>query len=244
MPIWNVAPSEGSLLTGVLLVVLLALVLLAFAIPGVSILGVHPVSFLLVWVYVAGLRMVANAQSEPMWKPRTTTLTRQDTGEEKVAADQPLGPLALRFAVLAILVGGAGWTLAQSAFVIAQITGIGESVVGGVLTAVTTSLPELVVAIVAVRRGALALALGDILGGNAFDVLFLAAADAAYREGSIYAALSSADVFWAALSILLVGILLMGILRREQHGIGNIGFESAAILFAYFAGVAALMVTV
>lgn len=38
----------------------------------------------------------------------------------------------------------------------------------------------------AVRRGALTLAVGDILGGNCFDVLFISGSDVAYREGSIY----------------------------------------------------------
>lgn len=237
----HAAPSEGALLTGALLVALLALVILAFAVPGPTVFGVHPVSFLLVLGYVGGLRLIAGARRAPMWQPRGTALTQSeatsDAGED---ADSPV-KLATSFLLLAVLVGGAGWCLALAAVFIAAFTGIGESVVGGVLTAVTTSLPELVVAIAAVHRGALALALGNILGGNAFDVLFLAASDVAYRDGSVYEALGGTDLFWGALSILLVAVLLMGMLRREKHGVGNIGFESAAILLLYFGGIAALM---
>lgn len=144
------------------------------------------------------------------------------------------------FVLLAALVGGAGWTLAHSAISISAHIGLAETVVGGVLTAITTSLPELVVAVVAVRRGALALAVGDILGGNAFDVLFLSAADVAYRDGSIYAGISMTEVFWVALAILLVGVLLLGLLRREKHGVGNIGFESVLVLILYCLGVVLL----
>jgi cation:H+ antiporter len=43
---------------------------------------------------------------------------------------------------------------------------------------------ELVTTIAAVRRGALQLAVGGIIGGNTFDTLFLTAADVSYREGS------------------------------------------------------------
>lgn len=93
----------------------------------------------------------------------------------------------------------------------------------------------------AVRRGALALAVGDILGGNAFDVLFLSAADVAYRGGSIYAAIAAVDIYWVALSILLTGVLLLGLLRREKHGFGNIGFESTLVLVLYFTGVLVLV---
>ncbi|NIQ53654.1 MAG: sodium:calcium antiporter, partial [Gemmatimonadetes bacterium] len=38
----------------------------------------------------------------------------------------------------------------------------------------------------AVRQGALTLAVSDIVGGNFFDVLFVAAADLAFLQGSIY----------------------------------------------------------
>lgn len=134
--------------------------------------------------------------------------------------------------MLAISVAGAGWIPAQAAISISVHAGFAETVVGGVLTAITTSLPKLVIAVVAVRRGALALAVGDILGGNAFDVLFLSASDAAFPGGSIYAAISVTEVFWVALTIALVGVLLVGLLRREKHGIGNTGFESALVLVA------------
>jgi len=109
-------------------------------------------------------------------------------------------------------------------------------VVGELFTAISTSLPELVTSIAAVRQGALTLAVGDIIGGNSFDVLFIAFADMAYRQGSIYHALTQSQSFIIALTILMTGILLLGLLRREKHGIGNIGFESFSILLLYIGG--------
>jgi Ca2+/Na+ antiporter len=46
---------------------------------------------------------------------------------------------------------------------------------------VVTSLPELVTTLAAVRRGALQLAVGGIIGGNTFDTLFLTISDVGYR---------------------------------------------------------------
>ena len=89
----------------------------------------------------------------------------------------------------------------------------------------------------AVRRGALTLAVGGIIGGNAFDTLFTAASDIAYRKGSIYHAMSEDARFWVALTLLMSGILIMGLIRREREGIGRIGAESMAILVLYIAGV-------
>ena len=106
--------------------------------------------------------------------------------------------------------------------------------VGTFPTAVVTSLPELVTSVAAVRRGALTLAVGGIIGGNAFDTIFVAFSDVAYREGSIYHAISERQLFLISLTILLTGLLLLGLLRREKHGIANIGFESFLVLVLYF----------
>lgn len=95
------------------------------------------------------------------------------------------------------------------------------------------SMPELVIAVAAVKRGALTLAVGDVLGGNCFDVLFIAFADMAYREGSIYHAMVSQHILMIALPILLTSILLLGLLHREKHGVANIGFESFLVVAIY-----------
>jgi cation:H+ antiporter len=108
--------------------------------------------------------------------------------------------------------------------------------VGGLFTALSTSLPELVTAIAAVRAGALTLAVGTCLGGNAFDVLFAAAADVAYREGSIYHAIGAPERFMVGLAILLAATLVVGLIQREKRGVANIGFESMLILLLYLTG--------
>ena len=137
--------------------------------------------------------------------------------------------------------GAAGWVVARTGSNIAEQTGLTDALVGAFLTAVVTSLPELVTSVTAVRRGALTLAVGGIIGGNAFDTIFLALSDVAYREGSIYHAISERQVFLISLTILLTGLLLLGLLRREKHGIANIGFESFLILVFYFGSFAFLL---
>ena len=79
--------------------------------------------------------------------------------------------------------------------------------------------------------------LGDIIGGNAIDTLFIAASDVFYRSGSIYAAISSTEVFWLATSLVMTSFLLMGLIYRERHGPVNIGLESVALLILYLDGV-------
>ena len=142
----------------------------------------------------------------------------------------------LVFATSAIAVTVAGWLIAQVAVPFSLRTGLSESFVGGTFTAIATSLPELIIAVTAVRMGALNLAVGDIIGGNAFDTLFVAISDMAYRAGPIYGAISNAEVLWLAITILMTAVLLMGLLYRERHGIGNIGVESVLLSVIYLGG--------
>lgn len=92
--------------------------------------------------------------------------------------------------------------------------------------------------IAAVRIGALTLAVSDIIGGNSFDVLFISAADLAYRDGSIYHALGGPDMMLLALTLLLTAILAAGLIHRQARGIG---FEGLAILALYVGGFALLL---
>jgi cation:H+ antiporter len=105
-------------------------------------------------------------------------------------------------------------------------------------------LPELVTTIAAVRRGALTLAVSDIVGGNFFDVLFVFAADLVYLKGSLYHApgVGDREVFLTALAITLNIILLTGLMYRQRSGPANIGFESVMMLVMYACGFVILYV--
>jgi cation:H+ antiporter len=159
---------------------------------------------------------------------------------DRRARQESLLRLWLGFLVTAVTVMMAGALVAHAGGGIVRETGLSESLVGGLFTAVSTSLPELVTTIAAVRRGALTLAVGDIVGGNSFDVLFVCVADVAYRPGSIYEAAGSQEVFLAALSTLLNVVILMGLIRRERRGLANVGFESVLVLLLYLGGLVVL----
>ena len=239
----HAAASPANLAQGALLVTLLAVPLLALSGPNVSFFGVHPATPLLIAGYLFGLRVISNAHTEPMWGATKTPET-QDEEEEDTEEGVDEGSLAglwVRFVLFAAAIGSAGWVVARTGSNIAEQTGLTDALVGAFLTAVVTSLPELVTSVAAVRRGALTLAVGGIIGGNAFDTIFLAFSDVAYRGGSIYHAVSEQQTFLVSLTVMLTGLLLLGLLRREKHGIANIGFESFLILVLYFGSFAFLL---
>lgn len=237
----HAAASEANLQQCALLIVLLAIPLLAMATPELQVGWVHPGTLCLVAVYLLGIRLVAKAHSHPMWHPRLTRETARDKDKHGRAGGATLRDWTA-FSALAATVAGAGWVIAVCAIDLSAHLGLQHGLVGGVFTAISTSLPELVIALAAVRRGALTLAVGDILGGNAFDVLFLAVSDTLYVQGSLYAGIGIDESLWMAVTILMAAVLLMGLLRREKHGPGNIGFESVIVLALYVLTVGTLVI--
>lgn len=236
----HAAASAPNMMQGALLCCLLAVLVCAPFTPNVTVWGIHPVTPILLALYVYGLRLTRGTRTAPMWRPRQTDETRPDLPEPDSLKATLLRLLTL-FVVLTAAMGVAGVVLQHAASRIAALTGISQTVIGGLLTSVSTSLPELVTSIAAVRRGALTLAVGGIIGGNAFDTLFAAFSDVAYRSGSIYHAVSESLLFLVALTILMTGVLLMGLIHREERGIGRIGFESAGILILYVGAVCMLI---
>lgn len=241
----HAAASTPNMLQAALLMTLLSLPLLALGAPELEFFGVSPVSLAIIAGYVFGLKLSSSAREDDPWKPKETpeTVAEEEGGEglPESLTQGPMWKVWAQFGVLALVLGGCGYVVSETAVELSARFELSESVLGTYLTAITTSLPELVTALAAVHRGALALAVGDILGGNAFDSLMVAFSDVAYRDGSIFTALGDPTLVTIGMAQVLTGLVLMGLIRRERHGIANIGFESVLSLVLYVLGAAFLM---
>ncbi|MDM8166819.1 sodium:calcium antiporter [Roseovarius sp.] len=227
------AADVTNVFQAALLSLMLVVPLGAAMTPDVSFWAVHPASVLLLVIYLMGAYRTADMKENPMWKAVDTKETRHDTpDEETTAKESPARQIAL-FVAMMLVLGVAGWVIAQSAEQITDRMNLSAALVGALMTAVVTSLPELVTTLAAVRRGALQLAVGGIIGGNSFDVLFLTLSDFGYRDGSLYHAIGSGDLFWLIVGQAMTAILLLGLIVREKQGPGGIGWESVLMLSIY-----------
>ena len=59
------------------------------------------------------------------------------------------------------------------AVAIARVLGMSETLIGLTIIALGTSLPELVTSVVAARKGEVDMALGNVIGSNIFNILFI-----------------------------------------------------------------------
>ena len=96
---------------------------------------------------------------------------KRDEGDE-VKAMSPLKSIIYIVGGLAAIIIG-GDLVVDSACDIAAAFGMSEALIGLTIVAVGTSLPELVTSIVAAKKGDSGLALGNVVGSNIFNILFI-----------------------------------------------------------------------
>lgn len=94
--------------------------------------------------------------------------------EDKSMTNQMSAIRIALFIVLGLgaLIGG-GELFVKGACGIARSAGVSEAVIGLTLVAGGTSLPELATSIVAARKGQSALAIGNVVGSNIFNIFFI-----------------------------------------------------------------------
>jgi len=174
-------------------------------------------SALLIAIYLLGMRVVYRQEDVRRRQKELERIVEAD--EESGGSEQRRTRLKRAFVGFALAALGiilAAPYLASSAKDLAEQTVIGATFVGTSLLALTTSLPELVTALAAVRLGAFDLAVGNLFGSNAFNMAALFIVDMAYRQGPLLSAASSTHVLTALWSILLMNVGLMDIIYRAE----------------------------
>ncbi len=186
-------------------------------------------------LYVLGMRIVYRQENT---KHRRRELERVAAVAKEHKVGTPSGRSELRraaigFGVAALVILGAAPVLAISAAEIARLSGVSTTFIGTSLLAISTSLPELVTSLAAVRLGAFDLAVGNLFGSNAFNMCALFIVDMAYPAGPLLTSVSSNHAVTALAAILLMNIGLMGIIYRAEKRFLLIEPDSALMIVGY-----------
>ena len=174
------------------------------------------------WIvtYLFIMKMLVDTHERPMWLPRQIHGTVEEGSSKKANKDRSVEGIQLagRFLGHAVVVGlAADWLIANAGITIDERAGLFAGIIDGIFIAVATSLAELVIAMTAVRAGALSLAVGDIVGGNAFDTLHIAGSDLYLLARSIYRSISDQELVWLGAIVLMNYILRLGLIYRERR---------------------------
>ena len=131
----------------------------------------------------------------------------------------------------------AGVFLTRYADAIADLTGLGRLLVGSILLAGATSLPELSVDVNAILLGQPNLAVGDLLGSCLCNLLILAVLDMShYSRGRLLSPLAAAHALSGIMTVALASVVLIALLTRPSVSLGiarGVGLGPAS-LYTYF----------
>ncbi|MCR4822508.1 MAG: calcium/sodium antiporter [Treponema sp.] len=108
--------------------------------------------------------------------------------EEEGVKFLPLWKCILFIIIGLVCITAGGKAVVYSAQNIARFFGMTETLIGLTVVAIGTSLPELVTSIVAARKGETSLAVGNVVGSNLFNLLFILGISASIHPFSVNAA--------------------------------------------------------
>jgi cation:H+ antiporter len=191
---------------------------------GLTLLGVGPGPLLLAAGYLLGTRMLFRSAPAEAAAP---------------VRGAPSAAALLGFAGAAAVVLVASPAFASSAAAIAEASGLGTTFVGTWLVGMSTSLPELVACVTAVRMRALDLAVGNLFGSNAFNMAIFLVLDLAH-PGALFTALDPAHALTAFLAVVLMGFGIAAMGFRRDRAVPILDPDSVLILVAYAVGMGIL----
>ncbi len=163
-----------------------------------------------------------------------------ESSEEKAASSN--------MATLIKILAGCGLVVVSSHFLIPTVQesavrlSLPEGIISATLVAFGTSLPELVTSVTAVRKGYGELAIGNIIGADILNVLFVAGASATVTSGGLEAPVHFFTLLFPAmmgtLIIFRLGIHYSGNVFKKQFSIMLLSIYAIATVSSYL-GIAA-----
>jgi cation:H+ antiporter len=167
-------------------------------------------------------------RAERLHPDAESELHEQEAAQFGGTASRLTGPLLVTAVSLAAVVFGAR-LLVDAAIVLARDFGVSDSVIGLTVVAVGTSLPELVVSLLAAARGQGAVAVGNVVGSNIYNALFILGGTAAVHPLTVPGEIAGFDV-WVLLAV--TAVLLAFMLRGAT--IGRLAGAAFAITYVSY----------
>lgn len=222
-PLTSVA-QPGHIIAASFGIILLCLVAFAILMPSFfgTILWIGEFSILFLVFYLVAIRVIflydkkENNHQEERKNPSSLTLKQ----------------VVFRYALNAVILMAAAMLLPYFGEHLAEASGLGQSFFGTLFIAASTSLPEVVVSIAAIRMGTIDLAIGNIFGSNIFNIAILALDDIMYTKGPIFQFTSPNHIIPVLGTIIITAIGIIGIVFKEEKK-WKLAIDTALIAVVY-----------
>ena len=249
-PLTFLVGALSPVLEGLLVVLVVSGVLMgALLKPSTAIGGVvSPASLGIVVAWLIGVYVINRVRRSPRWRitmegSRRGRRNRREPmpNQAHPYASRSTGQVAVLFGLACAVTLAMGVVLEVSGNTLADRAGINGVVFGATVLATATALPEISSGIAAVRLGDNALALGDIFGGNAFQLCLFLVADLVAGTPVLPEA-GSLNGWLASLGVGLTAIFAMGVIIRPLHCRARLGPDSLFAIVLFAVGIAGLFV--
>ncbi len=157
--ITNVAIQKSTFRYEIPFMIGITVILIFFGMTGGAITLVEGIIFWILFLIYLGYLFVISKKSEPQ--------------EEDEVKDIPVWKCILFMVIGGVMVVKGSDFAVDGASGIARTFGMSERFIGLTIVAFGTSLPELVTSVTAARKGNAGIAIGNIVGSNIFNILFV-----------------------------------------------------------------------
>ncbi len=242
-PLSYLVGSLIPVLEGALVVIVVAVMLMGTVLPeSVSIGGVSPASIGIVAAWLIGIFLINRVRKHQPWE---VTMPGSSPGRRHRRIPHPTAKkpfattstvrIGLIFVAASVVTLVAAVALETSGSSLADRAGINGVVFGATFLAAASALPEISTGIEAVRLGDHELAIGDIFGGNAFQLCLFVLADL-LAGMPLLPTTGKANAWLGALGIVLTGIYVCAIIVRVERRRAGFGADSLLAIVVFGLG--------
>lgn len=236
----------GSLvpvIEGLLVIAVVAEVLMGALLPtSVRVGPMSPASIVIVVTWVTGVYVLNRARNAPAWEIEMAGSKPGRPHRRIVHPEEPPTPITssatraiVVFAIASAVTLVAGVLLEVTGSDLATRGGINGVIFGATVLAVASALPEISSGIAAVRLGDHQLAVGDIFGGNAFQVCLFVVADLIAGK-PVLPSSGNLNGWLAGLGILLTIVYGFGVIVRPKRCYVRLGIDSVLVIVLFALG--------
>ena len=175
-----------------------------------------------------GIMMLLLMIAYIMWLVVNALKNREESSDNIKTISPILSVVYIIGGLAAVIFGGD--LVVDNATVLAQAMGWSETFIGLTIIAIGTSLPELVTSIVASKKGENGLALGNVVGSNIFNLLFIIGLSSSITEIAVDLSAIMNTVF------LLIMTVLMYVLCVVRKKLGRVEGIIMVSLYAAYTG--------
>lgn len=202
-------------------------ILMSDRLSGLSLFNIGYYTPVIVGLYLIAVRTVFHYEIDSQ--------DAESAGEAPSEDETKALTVAIRqFSAMAVIVVLAGIRLPYTAENLADLMSWNMTFVGSTFVALTTSLPEFVVTLAAVKMGAVDMAAGNIFGSNLFNVLILAIDDVFFRDGPLLSMVSTTHALSAITAMTMTGVAIVGLFYRPRTLLfGAVGWGGLFVVLLY-----------